>query len=258
MKRNKLAEKRAETTKTHWHLLVFSFHLLVSDLTLAESSNREALLALKSAVDPSNSLPWEGYNFYNWQGIRECLRGRVTKMSLFLNDNKFSGNFPSSISDLHRLKVVVLSGNKISSNIPSSLLKLQQLYVLYLQDNRLTGELPPLNQTSLRFFNFNFSSFSSNLDLCGDQIDRPCSNGTQTQSLPSISPTSQINISSSSLSNRPWWARLTAMQLALYEGNRAPSCCGYHYQTLVGWASQPAMGWAKLTHIICPTLPRPR
>nr|DAD36011.1 TPA_asm: hypothetical protein HUJ06_006651 [Nelumbo nucifera] len=247
-------------------LLVFSFLLLVSDLTLAESSDREALLALKSTVDPSNSLPWEGYDFCNWQGIRECLRGRVTKMvveylnltgtldaaslnrldqlrvlsfkgnsisgeipdlsgltnlkSLFLNDNQFSGYFPSSISDLHRLKVVVLSGNKISGNIPSSLLKLRRLYVLYLQDNRLTGELPPLNQTSLRFFNvsnnklsgeipitpalirFNFSSFSGNLDLCGDQIDRPCSNGTQTQSLPPISPASPINTPSGSSSHR--------------------------------------------------------
>ncbi|XP_042486293.1 inactive leucine-rich repeat receptor-like serine/threonine-protein kinase At1g60630 [Macadamia integrifolia] len=234
------------------YFLIISSFFVLSSLPLSQSGDAEALLALKSSIDPSNSLPWpQGSDFCQWTGIRECIRGRVTKLvvehfnltgtldekslnqldqlrvlsfkansisgaipnisgltnlkSLFLNDNHFSGNFPSSITGLHRLKVIVLSGNQMSGEIPSSLLKLQRLYVLYLQDNRITGKIPPLNQTSLRFFNvsanqlsgeipitvalkqFNFSSFSNNLNLCGEQIGHPCSNHGLS---PSISPNS--------------------------------------------------------------------
>ncbi|KAM1085034.1 hypothetical protein ACFX13_011024 [Malus domestica] len=220
----------------------------------AEAGDAETLLSLKSTIDPQNVLPWrQGSNVCEWEGVKDCLRGRVTKLvleysnltgvldhkilnrldqlrvlsfkgnslsgqipdlsgllnlkSLFLNDNNFSGVFPSSISDLHRLKVVVLAGNKISGEIPMSLLRLRRLYVLYLQDNRFTGPIPPLNQTSLRFFNvsnnqlsgeipvtptlilFNASSFSGNVDVCGEQIDKPCAGIIGFP--PSISPTSQ-------------------------------------------------------------------
>ena len=116
------------------------------------------------------------------------LSGLLDLKSLFLNFNNFFGNFPNSISSLHHLKIVVLAGNQISGQIPTSLLRLRRLYTLYLQDNNLTGSLPPFNQTSLRFFNvsnnnlsgeipltpalvrFNTSSFSSNVNLCGEQI----------------------------------------------------------------------------------------
>ncbi|XP_059655222.1 inactive leucine-rich repeat receptor-like serine/threonine-protein kinase At1g60630 [Cornus florida] len=229
-------------------LFFFTF-LVFSLLPWVRSNDAEALLALKSSIDPSKSLQWQG-SVCQWQGIRECMNGRVTKLvlenlnlngtlderslnqldqlrvlsfkensisgqipnlsglvnlkSLFLNNNNFSGDFPTSISLLHRLKVVVLSGNQISGIIPDSLLKLRRLYVLYLQDNRFTGEIPPLNQTSLRFLNlshnqlwgeipltpalvrFNASSFSGNMDLCGEQIQNSC-NGLLTPN--SISPT---------------------------------------------------------------------
>ena len=120
------------------------------------------------------------------------LSGLVNLKSLFLNDNNFTGEFPESVSGLHRLKIIVLSGNHISGHIPPSLLKLKRLYTLYLQDNNLKGTIPPLNQTSLRFFNvsnnqlygqipvtqalvrFNMSSYSGNIDLCGEQIENPC------------------------------------------------------------------------------------
>nr|DAD43154.1 TPA_asm: hypothetical protein HUJ06_001384 [Nelumbo nucifera] len=161
----------------------FLLLLLVSDLTLAESSDREALLVLKSAVDPSNS---------------ECLRGRVTEMVFeYLNltgtldganlnwldqfrvlsfkGNLISGEIPD-LSGLTNLKSLFLNDNQFSDYFPSSISDLQY--------NWLTGEFPPLNQTSLRFFNvsnnklsgeilitlalirFNFSSFLGNLNLC--------------------------------------------------------------------------------------------
>ncbi|KAM7265827.1 hypothetical protein ACFE04_003510 [Oxalis oulophora] len=215
----------------------------------------ESLLSLQHSLDPLNSLSWKQQQQQStpvcqWQGVKECLRGRVTKLvleflnltgtlhdhdnahndgdanslsrldqlrvlsfkgnsisgpipdlsalvnlkSLYLNDNRFSGPFPNSISDLHRLKVIVLSGNKLSGHIPVSLVNLNRLYTLYLQDNQFTGTLPPFNQTSLRFLNvsnnklsgqipdtptlvrFNYSSFTSNIDLCGQQIQNPCMN----------------------------------------------------------------------------------
>ncbi|KAK3015946.1 hypothetical protein RJ639_007788 [Escallonia herrerae] len=243
-----------------YSLLLLSFISLSSFVPTAKSSgDAEALMVLKSSMDRLNSLGWGGSDFCKWEGIRECIKGRVTKLvlehlnlsgtldgrtlsrldqlrvlsfkensifgpipnfsglvnlkSLFLNDNNFSGDFPASISVLHRLKVVVLSGNHISGGIPESLLKLRRLYVLHLQDNRFNGGIPPLNQTSLRFFNvsnnqlsgnipatpildrFNSSSFSGNLDLCGEQVHKPC-NGTNHGFAPAISPSSYPQVSS--------------------------------------------------------------
>ncbi|KAL1806864.1 hypothetical protein ACET3Z_029932 [Daucus carota] len=205
---------------------------------LSVNDDIEALLALKSSIDPLNSLKWSGGNVCKWDGVKECLRGRVTKLvlehlslsgtlderslnrldqlrvlsfknnslsgeipnlsglanlkSIFLNENNFSGEFPGSIAVLHRLKVVVFSQNQISGEIPGSVVSIRRLYVLYLQDNLLTGPIPGFNQTGLRFFNvsnnqlsgeipvtpalvrFNLSSFSGNVNLCGEQIGTPC------------------------------------------------------------------------------------
>lgn len=243
-----------------WVLMVFSIISVVKS-----AGDEEALLSLKSTMDPLNSLPWKkGSEVCQWKGVKECMNGRVTKLvleylnlsgilekkilnqldqlrvlsfkgnsisgqipdlsdlvnlkSLFLNDNNFSGEFPTSISELHRLKVIVLAGNRISGNIPESLLKLRRLYVLYLQENLLTGTIPPLNQTSLRFFNvsnnklsgeipvtpslvrFNASSFTGNDELCGEQIHSPCSNSIGFP--PSMSPLYPPLPSSRSSSNR--------------------------------------------------------
>ncbi|XP_068646929.1 inactive leucine-rich repeat receptor-like serine/threonine-protein kinase At1g60630 [Aristolochia californica] len=219
--------------------LLYLLFLLPFIFGSAKASDTEALLGLKSSIDPSNALPWpEGSDVCRWQGIKECLRGRVSKLvlefknltgsleekslnmldqlrvlsfkrnsisgpipnfsglinlkSLFLNDNQFTGEFPTSLSTLHRLKVIVLSGNQISGHIPDSLSNLPRLYTLLLQDNRLTGEIPPLYQASLKYFNvsnnllsgeipvtpalfhFNSFSFSNNLNLCGEQIRKSC------------------------------------------------------------------------------------
>ncbi|KAG8645502.1 hypothetical protein MANES_10G068600v8 [Manihot esculenta] len=135
------------------------------------------------------------------------LSGLVNLKSLYLNSNNFSGDFPDSVINLHRLKVIVLAENQISGPIPRSLLKLTRLYVLYLQDNSLVGAIPPFNQTSLRFFNvsnnklsgqipvtsplirFNTSSFSGNIDLCGEQIQNPCKKSEFGPSASPVSPT---------------------------------------------------------------------
>ncbi|KAI3434239.1 Protein kinase domain-containing protein [Psidium guajava] len=237
----------------HCSLLLLLFLLLSALVPTARSGDAEALLALKSAVDPLNSLPWREGNanaVCSWPGVRDCMNGRVTKLvleslnltgtldgktlnrldqlrvlslkdnsisgdipdlsglvnlkSLYLNGNALSGGFPSSLTGLHRLKILVLAGNRITGEIPESVLNLRRLYVFYLQDNGFTGGIPPLNQTSLGFFNvsnnrlsgaipattalsrFNASTFSGNVDLCGSPLGNPC-NGTVSGG-PSMSP----------------------------------------------------------------------
>ncbi|WMV23100.1 hypothetical protein MTR67_016485 [Solanum verrucosum] len=219
--------------------LFFIFSIFSIVFPLVRSDDAEALLALKSTIDPSNFLDWKkGTDFCQWQGVKECMKGRVTKLvvenlnlsglldqnalnqldqlrvlsfkensisgqipnlaglsnlkSLFLNNNNFSGEFPATITLLHRIKVVVLAGNKLSGDIPPALTNLSRLYVLYLEDNHFTGEIPLLNQLSLRFFNvsnnqlsgeipntpalsrFNESSFAGNVNLCGVQLHNNC------------------------------------------------------------------------------------
>ncbi|KAK7850005.1 inactive leucine-rich repeat receptor-like serine/threonine-protein kinase [Quercus suber] len=247
-------------------LIILAMSLVPSPV---RSGDAEALLTLKSSIDTSNVLPWQQQrqqysNVCSWRGVKECMKGRVTKLvleylnltgtldrksinrldqlrvlslkgnslsaqipdlsgllnlkSLFLNDNNFSGNFPDSISSLHRLKVVVLAGNQISGQIPTSLLRLRRLYTLYLQDNNLTGSLPPFNQTSLRFFNvsnnnlsgeipltpalvrFNTSSFSGNVNLCGEQVKDITNYSCQSQG-PAGTPTWPPNKTASSSSS---------------------------------------------------------
>ncbi|KAB2601484.1 hypothetical protein D8674_002489 [Pyrus ussuriensis x Pyrus communis] len=114
-----------------------------------------------------------GPRFAGWGGFKGNslssqildFSGLLNLKSLFLNDNNFSGVFPSSISDLHRLKVVILVGNKIFGKIPISLLRLRLLYVLYLQDNRFIGPILPLNQTSLRFYNVSINQLSGEIPV---------------------------------------------------------------------------------------------
>nr|VDD51298.1 unnamed protein product [Brassica oleracea] len=136
------------------------------------------------------------------------LSGLVNLKSLFLNDNNFSGEFPESLTSLHRLKTIVLAGNRLSGQIPSSLLHLSRLYTLHLQDNLFSGSVPPLNQTTLRFFNvsnnqlsgripltqalkqFNESSFTGNIALCGDRIQN--SSCRRVSSKPSAIPAMPI------------------------------------------------------------------
>lgn len=134
------------------------------------------------------------------------LSNLINLKSLYLNDNKFSGEFPASVSILHRVKVIVFSGNRISGEIPASLVNLPRLYVLYLQDNLITGKIPGFNQTGLKYLNvsnnrlsgeipvtpvmirFNASSFSGNLDLCGEKIQKTCKRNGLLPLPPSMSP----------------------------------------------------------------------
>jgi hypothetical protein len=56
-------------------------------------------------------------------------------------DNKFTGNLPTKIGELHNLREIIVSTNLLSGALPPSLGKLQQLGKLDLGNNQLSGEL---------------------------------------------------------------------------------------------------------------------
>ncbi|KAL3526804.1 hypothetical protein ACH5RR_011460 [Cinchona calisaya] len=116
----------------------------------------------------------------------------VNLKSLFLDSNSFSGSFPPSLLSLHRLLILDLSYNNLNGSLPTQLTALDRLNYLRLDSNRFNGSIPPLNQTALSIFNvsnnnlsgpvpvtptlkkFSISSFSWNIDLCGEVINKPC------------------------------------------------------------------------------------
>ncbi|CAI9757899.1 unnamed protein product [Fraxinus pennsylvanica] len=113
--------------------------------------------------------------------------------TLFLDNNYFSGTFPLSLLSLHRLLILDLSHNNFTGLLPETLTVLDRLSYLRLDSNRFYGSIPPLNQTMLEVFNvssnnltgpipvtptlkkFKIISFSNNPNLCGENINKPCS-----------------------------------------------------------------------------------
>lgn len=144
--------------------VVFAFTVFFCLVTPARSSDVEALLSLKSSIDPSNSISWRGTDLCNWEGVRECMNGRVSKLVLeYLNltgslgekslnqldqlrvlsfkANSLSGSIPN-LSGLVNLKSVFLNDNNFSGEFPESLTSLHRLKTIFLSGNRLSGRIP--------------------------------------------------------------------------------------------------------------------
>ncbi|MFQ6655406.1 hypothetical protein Gotur_025981, partial [Gossypium turneri] len=75
------------------------------------------------------------------------------------------------IGHLRQLEVLDLSRNKFSGNIPTSLSELTFLSILDLSYNDLSGKIP----TSTQLQSFDPSSFSHNRGLCGPPVSPNCS-----------------------------------------------------------------------------------
>lgn len=105
---------------------------------------------------------------------------------VYLQNNKFSGNIPSSLSS--QLSFIDLSFNSFTGNIPKSIQNLTSLTVLYLQNNSLSGSIPELRSAQLQLLNlssnhlngsipsslqrFPSSSFKGNTQLCGRPLNQ--------------------------------------------------------------------------------------
>ncbi|WOK94810.1 hypothetical protein Cni_G03515 [Canna indica] len=161
-------ESPPASPRCDFYLFMFLLCFLSSFLR-ASNTDVDALLALKSSIDPNDSLPWrrEGATGLcrGWEGVKECSSdGRVTKLVLeFLNltgtlssellapldqlrvlsfkSNSLTGVIPD-LSPLINLKSLYLSDNQFSDQIPANLDALHRLKVIVLSNNLLSGPIP--------------------------------------------------------------------------------------------------------------------
>ncbi|CAA0827450.1 Leucine-rich repeat protein kinase family protein [Striga hermonthica] len=146
--------------------LLLSLLLVLAALPPVKSGDAESLLALRPSIDPLGVLQWgiQGINVCHWQGVRECLNGRVTKLVverfnlsgkldgrslnqldqlrvLSFKQNSLIGQIPQ-LSGLANLKSLFLNNNMFSGRIPVTLSHLHRLKVIVLSSNRITGPIP--------------------------------------------------------------------------------------------------------------------
>ena len=124
-------------------------------------------------------------------------------VSIDLSRNKFEGEIPNAIGELHALRGLNISHNKLTGHIPQSIGNLTYLESLDLSSNMLTGvipvELTNLNSLEVldlsnnhlvgvipqgkQFNTFSNDSFEGNLGLCGFPLSKNC--GPEQHSPPS-------------------------------------------------------------------------
>ena len=99
------------------------------------SEDREALLGVHEALDGSNwtDSNWgDDTNIRSWRGVTLDSDVRVTELRLA--DSGLSGELPTVLANIDRLKVLVLEGNGLVGEVPEAVMELD-LDVFWWSDN---------------------------------------------------------------------------------------------------------------------------
>ncbi|KAJ0075460.1 hypothetical protein Patl1_35218 [Pistacia atlantica] len=130
--------------------------------------------------------------------------GKVTRLDL--SKNEVTGEIPSKIEDLQGIFVLNLSHNLLSGSISKSFSHLKEIESLDLSHNKSSGQIPPqliqlynlevfsvaYNNLSrsipnqAQFGSFNESAYEGNSYLCGQLINKSCTNAPIPPPLASI------------------------------------------------------------------------
>ncbi|KAE8730724.1 putative peptide/nitrate transporter [Hibiscus syriacus] len=119
--------------------------------------------------------------------ITNCIHLRA----LYLRANYLEGGIPSNIGSLSLLTVMDLSSNLLKGAIPSSIGRLTRLRYLNLSTNFFSGEIPDIGVLNT----FGNKSFLGNLNLCGQQVHKPCRTSL---GFPAVLPHAEIQTKRSS------------------------------------------------------------
>ena len=105
-------------------------------------SDCKTLLDARYALAGTGKLNWSALTpIEDWDGVTiSGTPSRVTELNLY--GRQLTGSIPAELSNLTRLRAVLLSSNHLTGTIPATLAQLSNLEALDLRDNELTGSLP--------------------------------------------------------------------------------------------------------------------
>lgn len=144
-------------------LLLTPVLLLFCILLTAQVSQKEkqALIDFYIATNGEKwNQSWDlNTDVSEWQGVT-VKDNHVTGISLLFNN--ITGELPSSLGDLSKLRTLELSFNNIEGTLPTSIGMLSNLEVLAFNGNSLSGELPATlgNLTKLKQLHLSSNTFS--------------------------------------------------------------------------------------------------
>ncbi|KAL4298614.1 hypothetical protein S245_057997 [Arachis hypogaea] len=203
-------------------------HLLVFDISSNNFSGQlpkayiKSFQAMKGVFGEEVQISFDYFKTYSFGGISpinirkdyedslsETIKGvrldfeKIPTILAFIDvsGNKFEGEIPDVIGELHKLKGLNLSHNRLVGHIPHSLGNLTNLESLDLSSNMLTGNIPTkltnlnflevlnLSQNQLvgpipkgkQFDAFSNDSYEGNMGLCGFPLSIQCNNNVPLQ-----------------------------------------------------------------------------